>query len=852
MLQSHMSCLPLSLSHALFAALLLSAMATAQAPLPDHSGAVDEATVTSMQRENVLLPIRWEAKTGSLFLGVPLTENGGAASPQYILNDSLPYGVGQNDLGMDRGQISIFSGVSLSGSTRLVHFERVGPKLLLVQENTTFRTASKDPAERLAVQQSFPSSVLAGFAIEGERAEFVVVDATKYFFGDIHGIAETLGQSKQGSYSVDEKRSTIVPEASKAFSENTAIETELTFVSADPSKAKILADVAPEVHSFSVHVRQSFLKLPDPGFVPRRFSPRAGYFDLSYREMNTPLGVPVIQQFVTRHRLQKKDPTCRENCEAVHPIHYYVDRGAPEPLRSALLEGCRWWDQAFQAAGWARGTFLVDVLPADADPMDARYNIIQWVHRANRGWSYGDEIADPRTGEILKGNVTLGSLRGRQDYLLAEALLAPYNDGAIPDPAHDQALAMVLARIRQLAAHETGHTLGLVHNYAASTMAHSPNETMSVMEYPHPWITLDANGVPDLRQAYPAGIGVWDKVAIDYGYHEFDRDGVPVEDPAALEQILHSAEAKGVLFLSDGDARPAGSASPIAHLWDNGTSSADELNRILEIRAAALKRFGENNIRLGMPTAQMEDTLVPLYLLHRYQVEAAVKIIGGLDYRYTVRGDGQRGPEIVSPTEQRTALAAVVKTLSPQVLTLPEALLRQLPPRTPGMAATSDGKRSVESFPSHTSVTFDPIATAESAADFTLALLLQPERANRLVEYHARIPSEPTLDDVVDAALRSASPATVNPGLSGLMSIAVKARVVEALFRLADDPMTSFAARSLVVAKLHTIGQSPARDAGAMELKRRIAAFERDPGKFKAEPIIEAPPGSPIGEDEAP
>ena len=469
------------------------------------------------------------------------------------------------------------------------------------------------------------------------------MDATNYFFADIHGIAETLAQTKQGSYSIDEKRSTIVPEASKAFADNTEVETELTFVSADPSKATLLADVAPEVHSFSVHVRQSFLKLPDAGFIPRRFSPRAGYIALSYREMNTPLGVPVNQQFVTRHRLQKKDPTCREHCEAVHPIHYYVDRGAPEPLRSALLEGCGWWDQAFQAAGWAKGTFLVDLLPADADPMDARYNIIQWVHRANRGWSYGDEIADPRTGEILKGNVTLGSLRGRQDYLLAEALLAPYRDGLVPDPAHDEALAMVLARIRQLAAHETGHTLGLVHNYAASTMPHSPDETMSVMEYPHPWITLDTNGVPDLSHAYPVGIGVWDKVAIDYGYREFDRDGAPVEDAAALDQILHTAEAKGVLFLSDGDARPAGSASPIAHLWDNGSNSADELNRILDMRAAALKRFGENTIRPGVPNAQMEDTLVPLYLLHRYQVEAAVKIIGGLDYRYTVRGDGQRG-----------------------------------------------------------------------------------------------------------------------------------------------------------------------------------------------------------------
>ena len=804
--------------------------------------------VAAMRQEKVLLPIRWDARKGSLFLGVPLTENGATASPQYILDASLPYGVGQNDLGLDRGQISIFSGVSLTNGPRLVHFERVGPKLLLVQENTTFRTASTDAAEQLAVRQSFPSSVIAGFEITGSTDGFAVVDVTKYLYGDIHAIAETLTAKGQGTYSVDDKRSTIVPEASRAFPENTELEAALTFASADPGKAKILADVAPEIHAFTVHVRQTFLKLPEPGFVPRRFSPRAGYFDLTYLEMNTPLGTQVRQQLITRHRLQKKDPLCRENCEAVRPIRYYVDRGAPEPLRSALVEGCRWWDEAFQAAGWAKGTFRVDLLPPDADPMDARYNIIQWVHRANRGWSYGDQIADPRTGEILKGNVTLGSLRGRQDYLLAEALLAPYPGGNIPDPAHDEALAMVLARIRQLAAHETGHTLGLVHNYAASTMPHPPEETMSVMEYPHPWITLDKQGVPDLHHAYPVGIGVWDKVAINYGYREFDHDGVPVEDSSALEQILHTAEAKGVLFLSDADARPAGSASPIAHLWDNGSNAADELNRILQVRAAALRRFGEDAIRPGVPTAQMEDTLVPLYLLYRYQVEAAVKVIGGLDYRYTVRGDGQRGPEIVSAVEQRKALAAVVKTLSPEVLSLPEPLLRQLPPRAPGMAQTSEGARTVESFPSHTSVTFDPIATAESAADLTLALLLQPERANRLMEYHARVAAEPELEEVIDAALQSAS-ARPGTGLALLVSGAVRARVVEALFRLAADPTTSFAARSVVMAKLHAISQLQPRDANAVEIKRSIAAFEHDPEKFKAKPVVDAPPGSPIGEE---
>lgn len=797
------------------------------------------AGLASLEGQAVPLPVAWDVRSGRLSLGVRLTEKGGAASAQFILADSLPFGVGQNDLGLDRGQLEVLSGASLSGGPRLVHFERVGPKVLLVQENTAFRTDSAEPAERLAVQQSFPSSILAGFKIEDESGAFVVVDATEYFLKDVHGVAETLAAAKQGSYRVDDMRSTIVPESTKAFARNTEIEAELTLISDDPSKATLLADVTPDIHALTVHERQSFLSLPEPGFVPRRYSPRAGYFEVGYREMNAPLGAEVNQQLITRHRLQKKDPSCKANCEAVQPIHYYVDRGAPEPLRSALVEGCRWWDQAFQAAGWAKGTFLVDPLPADADPMDARYNIIQWVHRYNRGWSYGSEIADPRTGEILKGNVTLGSLRGRQDYLIAEALLAPYKDGVTPDPAHDEALEMVLARLRQLAAHETGHTLGLAHNYAASTIPHAPDQTMSVMEYPHPWVTLDAAGVPDLRHAYPGNIGVWDKVAIDYGYREFDRGGKAVEDASALEAILHAAEAKGVVYLTDQDARPAGSASPIAHLWDNGTDAAGELDRTLAVRAAALKRFGEDTIRRGAPMARMEDTLVPLYLLHRYQAEAAIKVIGGLDYRYTVRGDGQAGPKIVPAAQQRKALAAVVRTLSPETLTLPEALLAQLPPRPPGLP------RSVESFASRTAMTFDPIATAESGADLTLTLLFRPERANRLVEYHARDASEPTLGEVIDAAMVAAGTGGQD-GLRGVVSMAVRARVVEALLRLAAAPETSFVVRSQVEAKLRALADSQG-DA----IRRRIADFNREPERFQPKPVIAVPPGMPIGDDES-
>ena len=518
--------------------------------------------------------------------------------------------------------------------------------------------------------------------------------------------------------------------------------------------------------------------------------------------------------------------------------------GAPEPIRSALLEGARWWNQAFEAAGY-KNAFRVELLPEGADMMDLRYNVIQWVHRATRGWSYGAGVVDPGRGEIIKGHVTLGSLRVRQDYLIAEALLAPYEKGKPVSPKMQQ---MALARLRQLAAHEVGHTLGLEHNFTASTVGRA-----SVMDYPPPYVMLGKDGTPDLSDAYATGIGAWDKVSIAYGYQDFPPG---VEEHAAGNKILNDAFRRGLRFLTDQDARPAGSASSLAHLWDSGANPVDELNRLMEVRAAALKRFGENNIREGAPLATLEDVLVPLYLMHRYQVEAASKVVGGMDYTFALRGDGETPTEIVSPAEQRRALAAVLATLKPEVLALPEPLVKMIPPRPPAYG------RGREQFKIRTGPAFDALAPAEAACQHTLEFLFNPERAARLVEFHARNAENPGLGEVLEAILAATWKAPHGEGYNAQIANVVDDVVAYDLMALAANDHASAAVRATASEELDGLyvwlnarkgTAEPIRDQAHIRFAlRQIEQFEKDPKKMDLTPPAEPPDGQPIGTDDDP
>jgi hypothetical protein len=809
-----------------------------------------DAKTRGLQKLDGYFPVYWDAEGGRLLLEISRWDT------EFLYQVSLPTGVGSNPLGLDRGQL---------GDTHVVHFERVGPKVLLVEGNYRFRAITSDEAERRAVEESFARSVLWGFRVEAAEGGRVLVDATSFFVRDAHGVAERLRESNQGQYRLDDSRSALYLPRTKAFPKNTEVEATLTFTT-EGNTGPLVRETVPTPQSLTVREHHSLVELPDAGYTPRRLDPRVGAFAVEFYDYASPFTEPIEKRWIVRHRLQKKDPSAAVS-EPVRPIVYYVDNAAPEPIRSALVEGASWWAAAFEAAGF-RNAFQVKILPADADPMDVRYNMINWVHRSSRGWSYGGSIVDPRTGEIIKGNVTLGSLRIRQDYLIGTGLIPPFErsswgtgapwavcelgmmagmdelDGL--DPSADAA-RMSLARIRQLAAHETGHTLGLAHNFAASTYGRA-----SVMDYPAPLVEIKG-GRLDLSNAYAVGVGAYDKFAVRFAYSQF----APGEDEAAeLEKIVDEGVRAGMLFISDADARPAGAAHPLANLWDNGDDPVAMLRHEMEVRRIALNQFGLANVPAGTPLSLLEAKLLPLYLHHRYQLQAAVKSVGGLYYTYSVKtGAGPSPPQVqqvVPAARQRDALAAVLDTISVEELAVPPRLLALIPPRAFGYEGGTQ-----ELFAKRTDPAFDPVAAATIAADLAVSALLEPHRAARLNQYHSLDRANPDFAEVAAALVARAwrAPAPRDAYRAAIRR-AVQSLVVTRLMDLAANADASAQVRAVATEQLRglllndTALTSPDEAASA-----HLRATHEEIERFLARPAeprkrttpLPTPPGDPIG-----
>ncbi|MDY6926473.1 MAG: zinc-dependent metalloprotease [Pseudomonadota bacterium] len=667
-----------------------------------------------MQKQTGFIPVYYSSEDDKVYLQIE------ALDEPLLFQSSLPHGVGSNDIGLDRGQL---------GATRLVQFERYGNKLLLKQLNTEYRASADNPAERASIDEAFADSVIAGFTIEASDDDSVLIDYTSQLLSDIHGVAERLKGRQQGSFKADPQRSGVYLPRTKAFPLNTELEALVTF--GGKGTGAYLRQVTPDADSVSVHMHHSFIALPDDGYEPREFHPFSGYWKHSWQDYSAPITEPLEQAYIRRHRLAKKDPSAPVS-EAVEPIIYYLDPGIPKPVMSALRDGASWWDQAFAAAGY-KNAFQVKVLPEGADPMDVRYNVINWVHRATRGWSYGSSVVDPRTGEIIKGHVTLGSLRVRQDYLIALGLTSPFTGDS---EATEEQKEMALARIRQLSAHEVGHTLGIAHNFAASE-----NGRESVMDYPHPKIEIKGNQL-SLANAYDSGMGEWDNYVIAYGYQDF---GETSDSAEALQTMVVEAREAGLKYKSDADARASRHGSSDGHMWDNGANPLAEYDHLLKVRDIALANMGLNTIPSGNSLSSLENALVPVYLLHRYQLEAVAKQVGGVHYFYENKGDLDKpmGVKLVPSETQVEAMMRLIDASSAEVLKMPERLLSLITPPTFAEAETR------EQFNGRLGRVFDPISAAESAAAFSLELLLHPERLNRLAYQHSRQTSIPGVDDLI-------------------------------------------------------------------------------------------------------
>lgn len=736
---------------------------------------------------------------------------------EFLYVNSLSRGIGNNDLGLDRGQL---------GNARVVYFTKKGDKIFLIQPNLKYISTSKNTLENKAVDQAFARSVLYGFKIIKSENNKHYIDLTPFILQDVHGVSIRLKNSSSGSYSLDLLKSAIDLERTKAFPKNIEFDVMLTFTG-NP-KGSLLRSVTPTPSNLTVNQHHSFIQLPDNNYMKRGFDPRSGSNPFIVYDYSTPINEPTEQRYIVRHRLEKKNKE-NEISEPVEPIVYYLDNGTPEPVKTALLEGGKWWNQAFESIGY-KDAFQIKILPENADPMDIRYNLIQWIHRSTRGWSYGASIVDPRTGEIIKGQVSLGSLRVRQDYMILLGLTENPND----EINNKKIVETSLDRIRQLSAHEIGHTLGFAHNYLSSISNRS-----SVMDYPHPKIDI-VDGKINLDNAYDKDIGEWDKVSVAYAYSDFSSG---LDELTELNKIIEAASKKGLGFISDSDSRPIGSAHPFSHLWDNGELPYKELNKLLNVRKIALNTIDLNHLKNNEPYSKIEDILVPVYLLHRYQIEATAKAVGGLKYQYFVKNKKSEKIEFVDNDLQIKSLESLISVIDPKNLTLPNDLISIITPRS------FSNNRTRENFKSNTGVAFDYISASSSILNHTFNLLFNYQRVNRIVQQNMLnnnlISLDKYFDNIIDSLFNFNSSNTYEMELNKNS----KSIILDYVFNLYSHPALYDNGRSIVLNKILKIKKElNSKNVFDSLLIKRINHFLDNPNEYKISQNYNIPDGSPIGD----
>jgi hypothetical protein len=776
---------------------------------PQSGGESKGSPLAGFEQRSGFFDIHVDEKTNRVFARLPKPDAEGV-SVRMIHSARLTAGLGSNPVGLDRGW---------GEGGRIITMRRMGDKMIVEEENLRYRANPENPLEARAVRESFARSFLASLPIKSETGEGVLVDMTDFLTADNLNLVQYLKDADQGSFKVQSDRTFVDTKNTFAFPDN--VEIDVFFTLSSPDAGTEVSSTAANGKDATLIQHHSFVRLPEAGFEPLLSDPRSGAIEQVHYDYSAPLSASIETRFARRYRLERA-----EDGSVKDPIVFYIDSGAPEPIRSALVDGAKWWEDAFAAAGW-EDAYRVELLPEDAHPLDIRYNTVQWVHRQTRGWSYGGGVSDPRTGEMLKGHVNLGSLRVRQDRMIFEGLLgAGKTDSGDPDDP----VQLALARIRQLSAHEIGHALGFAHNFAASS-----DDKASVMDYPAPDVRL-IDGALDVSNAYGVGIGDWDKVTATWLYGE--------NTDAERDALLDTAFESGLSYVADMDGRGVGSGHPDGSVWDNGTDAVATLKEVMAVRAFALEKFGPDNLPEGRPQSDLNAAIVPIYLYHRFQTAAAAKTLGGVSFNY---GDGGAA-EIVAPAKQRAALEAVLETLDPAALDISDDVLAHLTPRL-GTWSFADSDR--ELFRKTAYPAFDTLSAAETAADLTFDVLLHPQRAARLVEFHRRDAANPSLDEVM-ATMRRRVLGHSTRGRTGEIARTVRAQYAYGLMALADgDASPAVKASTDTALRELEAGLRLGNDTRSQWIADRISAYRTRPLTATA-PVTPAktlPPGSPIGSE---